>query len=96
MNTPLTHLHNQIDKFIEELRTTLHEKADEWATVRQPEEMLNLEQELQNINGRFQSQIVGGVLEAIHFDLDFVVSCQTQALMGGLRNVEWRSLLIKL
>ncbi len=79
MNTPSSHLHNEIDKFIEELRTKLHEKADEWVTIRQPEEILNLEQELQNIGGRFQSQIVGGVLEAIHLDLDFVVSCQTQA-----------------
>jgi hypothetical protein len=95
MTTPSSHLHNQIDEFIEQLRTTLHQKADEWATIEKPEEMLNLEEELQSIGGTFQGQIVGSVLEAIHLNLDFVISCQTQALIGGLRNVDWRPVSIQ-
>ncbi len=95
MTTPESHLHNQIDEFIEQLRTRLHQKADEWTTIEKPEEMLNLEEELQSIAGTFQGQIVGGVLEAIHLNLDFVISCQTQALIGGLSNVDWRPVSIQ-
>ncbi len=95
MTTPENHLHNEIDKFIEQLRTKLHDKVETWASIEQPEEMLNLEQELQSITGIFQGQMVGSVLEAIHLNLDFVIECQTQALMGGLRNVDWRPVSIQ-
>lgn len=95
MTTPSSHLHNEIDKFIEELRTTLHKTADEWTTIEKPEEMLNLEEELQRITGAFLGIIVGSVLDAIYLDLDFVIYCQTQALIGGLRNVDWRPVRIQ-
>lgn len=95
MQTPETILHAKIDEAIEALRTQLHDQAAAWSEIGTPAEMLELEQTLDSQLGDFQTQIVGGVLEARHADLDFVVDGQTQALSQGLRNVEWRPVTVR-
>jgi len=95
MNTPQTVLETKIDEVIEALRAELYEKVAEWSEIESPAEMLEMAQELQSIAGDFQTQIVGGVLETVHQDIEFVVACQTQALSQGLRNVEWREVKVQ-
>jgi hypothetical protein len=83
-------LHAQIDECVDRLRENLHQAAEQWAEVRTPEGMLELEQTLPDWLNSLHTGVVRAVLESIHQDKEFVAECQSQAWEQGLHNVAWR------
>ena len=74
------HLHDELDKVVEELRAELREKAIQWSKARTPSTLFDLEQELQISLNTLQANIVRAILEEIHRDRAFVAECQKKAL----------------
>ena len=66
------HLHDELDKVVEELRAELREKAIQWSKARTPSTLFDLEQELQISLNTLQANIVRAILEEIHRDRAFV------------------------
>ena len=88
-------LRTRIDDEIEQLKAELYRKASIWSRTRTPDEMLDLEQELQTTLNAFHSKVVGVMLAAIHRDKAFVAACRTQALYPGSINVAWLKVSVR-
>jgi hypothetical protein len=89
------HLYTRLDEVIEQFQGALHQQAESWSTIRTPSELFDFEQNLQAILNRFQTGIVGAVLEAIHRHQDFVTECQHQARRQcGVLSAGWRDVWV--
>lgn len=88
----------RIDEITEKFKTELLKNAAKWAQARTPSDLFDFEQQLQVSMNILHTNILGGILEEIHRDKEFVARCECDAQVGhklphkGLRTVSVRSL----
>lgn len=88
----------RIDEITEKFKTELLMNLAKWSQVRTPSDLFDFEQKLQICMNMLHTNILGGILEEIHRDKEFVAKCEHDAQVKhklpnkGLRTVSVRSL----